>query len=145
MKNIPFLSFEFQNRIYRKQILDAIAEVYDSNWYVLGKQVSNFEEEYATFHTIDYCVGVANGLDALILALKSLNIKEGDEVLVPSNTYIATWLAVSACGAKPVGVEPDLKTYNISPNNLKDSLTPLTKAIIPVHLYGQACKWGGIG
>lgn len=140
MKNIPFLSFEYQNSVYRKQVLEAMTEVYDSNWYILGKYVSDFEEKYANLHTIGYCVGVANGLDALILALKSLNIKKGDEVLVPSNTYIATWLAVSACGAKPVGVEPDPKTYNISPKNLNSSLTPLTKAIIPVHLYGQACE-----
>jgi dTDP-4-amino-4,6-dideoxygalactose transaminase len=119
---------------------EAFASVYDSYWYVMGQSVSLFEKEYAEFNKTKYCIGVSNGLDALHLALKAMGIGAGDEVIVPSNTYIATALAVSYVGAKPVFVEPDIRTYNINPANIAAAITPRTKAIMPVHLYGQACE-----
>ncbi len=137
---IPFLSFKYQNKIYRKEILKAISDVYDSNWYILGEYLEKFEKEYSFLNKTTYTIGVANGLDALTISLKTLNIGEGDEVIVPSNTYIATWLAISNVGAKVVPVEPDILTYNININLIKNSITKKTKAIIPVHLYGQACE-----
>jgi dTDP-4-amino-4,6-dideoxygalactose transaminase len=138
--SIPFLSFESQNKQIRTQVLAAMAQVFDSGWYVLGESVKRFEAEYATFNQTAACVGVANGLDALFLALKALDIQAGDEVLVPSNTYIASWLAVSLVGATPVPVEPSLATYNLDPVRIKAAITPRTRAIMPVHLYGQACE-----
>ncbi len=121
------------------EIMQAFEAFYDSNWYVLGKQVTEFEQAYANFNQTTYCVGVSNGLDAIHLALLALNIGEGDEVIVPSNTYIATWLAVSYVGATIVPVEPDIRTYNIDASEIEKAITAKTKAIIPVHLYGQAC------
>lgn len=115
----------------------AIKRVLESGWYILGEEVDAFEQEYATYCEAKYCVGVANGLDALHLALLALDVGPGDEVIVPSNTYIATWLAVSQCGATPVPVEPNEATYNIDPSRIEAAITPRTKAIIPVHLYGQ--------
>ena len=112
---IPFLSFAPQHTPIREEVLAAVAGVYDSHWYVLGSAVEQFEREYAAFNQVGYCVGVANGLDALHLALRALGVGEGDEVIVPSNTYIATWLAASFVGAKPVPVEPDPLTYNLDP------------------------------
>ena len=141
---IPFLSFTPQHGPIREEVLNAIAAVYDKQWYVLGDQVLGFEEEYARFNHVPYCIGVANGLDALHLALLALNIGPGDEVLVPSNTYIATWLAISFVGATPVPVEPNPATSNIDPARLAAALTPRTKCIMPVHLYGQACEMGPI-
>ncbi|GAB3301007.1 DegT/DnrJ/EryC1/StrS family aminotransferase [Hymenobacter tenuis] len=138
--NIPFLSFGPQNQAVRAQVLQAMERVYDSQWYVLGEAVKQFEREYATYSGTTHCIGVANGLDALFLALKALGIQAGDEVLVPSNTYIATWLAVSYLGATPVPVEPRLTTYNLNPELVEAAITPRTKAIMPVHLYGQACE-----
>jgi dTDP-4-amino-4,6-dideoxygalactose transaminase len=108
-----------------------------SGWYILGKEVSAFEEEYAYFCDAKYCVGVGNGLDALQLILRALDIGAGDEVIVPSNTYIATWLAISYSGAQPIPVEPDRRTYNIDPGRIQEAITQRTRAIIPVHLYGQ--------
>ena len=108
-----------------------------SAWYVLGKELEAFEQEYAAYCDSKHCVGVANGLDALHLLLRAYGIGAGDEVIVPSNTYIATWLAVSQVGATPVPVEPDEKTFNLDPAGLAAALTPRTKAIMPVHLYGQ--------
>jgi dTDP-4-amino-4,6-dideoxygalactose transaminase len=121
-------------------MLKAFEEVYDSYWYVLGNKVKQFEEEYASFNHTKACVGVSNGLDALHLSLKALGIGKGDEVIVPSNTYIATVLAVSYVGAKPVFVEPNIETYNIDFSKIEEAVTPNTKAIMPVHLYGQACE-----
>lgn len=123
----------------KMEIMQAFEAFYDSNWYVLGKQVTEFEQAYANFNQTTYCVGVSNGLDAIHLALLALNIGEGDEVIVPSNTYIATWLAVSYVGATIVPVEPDIRTYNIDASEIEKAITAKTKAIIPVHLYGQAC------
>ncbi len=114
--------------------------MYDKQWYVLGDQVKAFEAAYAEFNGVHHCIGVANGLDALHLALLALNVGPGDEVLVPSNTYIATWLAISFVGATPVPVEPNPVTYNIDPSRLEAAITPKTKGIMSVHLYGQACE-----
>ena len=121
-------------------MLAALARVYDSAWYVLGDEVAAFEREYAAFNRVPYAVGVANGLDALALALRVLGVGPGDEVLVPANTYIATWLAVTHVGARPVPVEPDPATSNIDSARLVAACTSRTRAILPVHLYGQACR-----
>ncbi|TYZ07047.1 DegT/DnrJ/EryC1/StrS family aminotransferase [Hymenobacter lutimineralis] len=137
---IPFLSFEPQNQAIRAQVIEAMTRVFDSQWYVLGNAVKQFEAEYADYSQTAHCIGVANGLDALFLSLKALGIQAGDEVIVPSNTYIATWLAVSFLGATPVPVEPNLATYNLDPALVEAAVTARTKAIMPVHLYGQACE-----
>ncbi|MBC6988282.1 DegT/DnrJ/EryC1/StrS family aminotransferase [Hymenobacter sp. BT491] len=136
---IPFVSFEAQNAQIRAAALAAMETVFDSQHYVLGQQVQRFEAEYAAFNQVQYCVGVGNGLDALHLSLRALGVGPGDEVIVPSNTYIATWLAVSQVGATVVPVEPDKETYNIDPESVAKAITKYTKAILPVHLYGQAC------
>ncbi len=137
---IPFLSFDVINEEIREDMFKAFHDVYDSKWYILGNNVKKFEQEYAAFNHTNYCVGVSNGLDALFLALKALGIGDGDEVIVPSNTYIATLLAVSYVGAKPVLVEPRISTYNLDPGLLEKAITPKTRAIMPVHLYGQCCE-----
>lgn len=142
--NIPFLSFNKMNADVKQELLPAFEKFIDSNWYILGEAVKKFENEYASFNNTAYSVGVANGLDALIIALKTLNIGKGDEVIVPSNTYIASWLAVSYVGATPVPVEPRLDTYNINPELIEEQITPRTKAIMPVHLYGQCCEMEAI-
>ncbi len=128
----------------KTEMLTAFEEVYDSNWFVLGNKVAAFEKAYALFNETKYAIGVSNGLDALHLALKALGIGRGDEVIVPSNTYIATALAVSYVGATPVFVEPDLHTYNIDPDKIEAAISAATKAIMPVHLYGQACEMEAI-
>jgi dTDP-4-amino-4,6-dideoxygalactose transaminase len=137
---IPFLSFEAVNKKIKAEILKSFEDFFDSNWYVLGERVAKFEKEYAIFNKINYAVGLSNGLDALHIALKTLGIGTGDEVIVPSNTYIATALAVSYVGAKPVFVEPNIATYNLDPLKIEAVITNKTKAIIPVHLYGQSCE-----
>lgn len=137
---IPFLSFSGIHPDLKAEMQEAFSKFYDSNWYVLGEFTKSFEKAYAAWNQVNHCVGVSNGLDALVLSLKALGIGEGDEVLVPSNTYIATWLAVSYVGAKPVPVEPDIRTYNICPRMAEKAITPKTKAIMAVHLYGQACE-----
>ncbi len=139
-RSIPFLSFDTTNAQIREELQEAFNRVFSSGWYILGKEVENFELEYAKWNQVKFCVGVSNGLDALHLSLRALGIGEGDEVIVPSNTYIATVLAVSFVGAKPIFVEPRLNTYNINPERVEEVITPRTKAIIPVHLYGQACE-----
>src|SRR5208337_4356753 len=108
-----------------------------SAWYVLGREVEAFEREFAEYCGVEHCVGVGNGLEALHLTLRAYGIGKNDEVIVPSNTYIATWLAVSYAGATPVPVEPDAKTFNLDPARVEAAITPRTKAIMPVHLYGQ--------
>ena len=112
----------------------------DSGWYIMGNKLKQFEQEYANFNQTKYAIGVGNGLDALALSLKALNIGEGDEVIVPSNTYIASWLAVSYEHATPIMVEPRLETYNINPDLIEEKITSRTKAIMPVNLYGQAAE-----
>lgn len=130
--------------MFRRDLNRRFLSVLDSGWYILGDQLASFERSYAKFCGTAYCLGVGNGLDALHLSLKCLGIGPGDEVIVPSNTYIATWLAVSCCGAKPVPVEPKLDTYNIDPDRIGASVTRRTKAVMPVHLYGQACEMEAI-
>ncbi|WP_243614346.1 DegT/DnrJ/EryC1/StrS family aminotransferase [Shimia aestuarii] len=135
--NVPFLDLGAAYRELKTEIDSAIQRVLDSGWYILGPEVEAFEAEWAAYCEADHAVGLANGLDALILALRALDIGSGDEVIVPSNTYIATWLAVTAVGARPVPVEPDPATHNIDPARIADAITPATRALLPVHLYGQ--------
>ncbi len=135
--NVPFLDLRAAYLELKSEIDTAIARVHDSGWYILGPEVEAFEEEWAEYCEASYAVGLGNGLDALTLALRALEIGPGDEVIVPSNTYIATWLAVSAVGATPVPVEPDPATYNIDPTKIAAAITPATRALLPVHLYGQ--------
>lgn len=137
---IPFLNLAPMHAAIKAEMHAAFDAVYEGNWFILGRQVEQFEVEYAAFNQTSYAIGVSNGLDALILALKALGIGMGDEVLVPSNTFIATVLAVSHAGATPIFVEPDIHTYNIDPLKIEQAITPRTKAIMPVHLYGQACE-----
>lgn len=134
---IPFLDLRAGYLELKPEIDAAVARVLDSGWYILGEEVKFFEAEWAAYCEAKHAVGVANGLDALHLALRALDVGPGDEVIVPSNTYIATWLAVSQCGATPVPVEPDNATYNIDPKLIEAAITPRTKVILPVHLYGQ--------
>lgn len=141
---IPFLDLRQINSRQREELTKAFLEVLDSGWYVLGEQCGAFEREFASYCGAEHCVGVASGLDALVLALKALDIGPGDEVIVPSNTYIATWLAVTQVGATPVPVEPDPDTYNIDPRRLSAALTSRSRAIMPVHLYGQAADMDAI-
>lgn len=141
---IPFLSFAPAHNEIRADILRAFEQFYDNGWYVLGEKVKQFEAAYAAFNKVQHCIGISNGLDALHIALKTLGIGPGDEVIVPSNTYIATALAVSYVGATPVFVEPDIRTYNIDPFKIEAAITPRTRAIMPVHLYGQACDMAAI-
>jgi dTDP-4-amino-4,6-dideoxygalactose transaminase len=137
---IPFNSFATTHPQMREEAIKTFENFYDSQYYVLGNMVKNFEKQYAELNQTKHCIGVANGLDALHIALKVLGIGKGDEVIVPSNTYIATVLAVSFVGAKPVFVEPNLYSYNLNPDLLEGAITKNTKAIMPVHLYGQACE-----
>lgn len=134
---IEFLDLRATTHSRRDALIAAATAVIDSGWFILGEQVSAFEREFAEYCAAPAAVGVANGLDAISLALRALEVGIGDEVIVPSNTYIATWLAVSHVGAVPVGVEPDPTTYNIDPALVEAAITPATKAIIAVHLYGQ--------
>lgn len=134
---IPFLEVGAATRELRSEIDAAIARVLDSGWYILGPEVESFEKEYAHWTGAKYCVGVGNGLEAIVLSLTALGIGPGDEVIVPANTYIATWLAVSRCGAIVVPVEPEPDTFCIDPNRVEAAITSRTKAILAVHLYGH--------
>lgn len=136
---IPFVSFKPMEKELDADLRAAFEKVYTNSWYIEGKEDKKFEETFAKFVGTDYCVGTGNGLDALMLALKALDIKEGDEVIVPANTYIATALAVTYVGASPVFVEPDIRTFNMNPNCIEEKITDKTIAIMPVHLYGQPC------
>jgi dTDP-4-amino-4,6-dideoxygalactose transaminase len=137
---VPFLSFNKMHNAIKAEMQTAFEKVYDSHWYIMGNSLKTFEANYANYSKTKYCAGVANGLDAIIISLKALNIGAGDEVIVPSNTYIATLLAVSYVGATPILVEPNIKTYNINVDLIEKAITKKTKAIIPVHLYGQICE-----
>ena len=134
---VPFLDLHAAYLELQTEIDSAVQRVLQSGVYILGEEVALFEEEWAAFCAAKHGVGVASGLDALILALRALDIGEGDEVIVPSNTYIATWLAVTAVGATPVPVEPDPSTHNLDPSRISSAIGPATKAVLPVHLYGQ--------
>ncbi len=135
---IPFLNLQAAYVELKSEIDEAVARVLASGTYILGSEVAAFEEEFAVYCEARHCIGVGNGLDALSLGLRALGVGPGDEVIVPSNTYIATWLAVSQCGAVIVPVEPDPATYNLDPAKLEAVITPRTKVIVPVHLYGQS-------
>ena len=141
---IDFLSLKAVNAPYEAEIRQAMSEVVDSGWYVLGNKVRQFENDWAEYCGTRYCVGCGNGLDALRLVLLAWmelgKIAPGDEVIVPANTYIATILAVSDCGLVPVPVEPDSETMLISPDNIRNAITDKTRVILPVHLYGQKCE-----
>jgi dTDP-4-amino-4,6-dideoxygalactose transaminase len=136
--NVPFLDIQAAYLELKEQIDAAMRRVMESGWYVLGEETAAFERDYAAYCSAAHCVGVANGLDALHLALLALGVQPGDEVIVPSNTFIATWLAVSQCGAIPVPVEPQAGGFNIDPARIEAAITARTKVILPVHLYGQA-------
>lgn len=136
---VPYLSFTPANEQIRDAMHRAFARVYDSQEYILGREVAGFERAWAVYCGTSRCIGVSNGLDALRLGLELVGVGPGDEVIVPSNTYIATVLAVSQTGAVPVFAEPDILTYNIDPSGIEAALSPKTRAVIPVHLYGQAC------
>ncbi len=139
-RSIPFVSVLPMEEELGGELKAAFERVLERSWYIGGTEDKAFEESFAKYCGRKYCIGVGNGLDAIVLALKALGITSGDEVLVPSNTYIATALAVTYVGATPVFVEPDIRTYNINPSLIERAITSKTKAIIPVHLYGQPCE-----
>lgn len=142
--NVPFVSFKPLEKELDSELRAAFERVYQRSWYIEGEEDAAFEKAFASYCGTKYCVGCGNGLDALMLALKSLGIGMGDEVLIPSNTYIATALAVTYTGATPVFVEPDIRTFNLDPSRLECALTPRTRAVMPVHLYGQPCDMAPI-
>jgi dTDP-4-amino-4,6-dideoxygalactose transaminase len=144
MSTLPFLDLRAINLRDREAFHLALDRVLDSGWLILGKELESFEHAFAQYCETTYCVGVANGLDALHLVLRAWGIGEGDEVIVPSNTYIATWLAVNQCGAKPIPVEPRLETCNLNPELIEAAVTSRTRAIIAVHLYGQPAEMDAI-
>lgn len=137
--NIPFVSFRPMERELDQDLRSAFERVLARSWYIRGAEDEAFEKAFAQYCGARYCVGVGNGLDALMLALKALDVGAGDEVIVPSNTYIATVLAVMYVGAKPIFVEPDIRTFNIDSARIEEVITPKTRVIMPVHLYGQSC------
>jgi len=134
---IQFLNLKEVNARHSEAIREAVDRVLASGWYILGSEVDAFEREFAAYCGVRHCIGVANGLDALVLALRAAGVGPGDEVLVPAHTFIATWLAVSQVGAIPVGVEPEQTSFNIDMCRAEAALTPRAKAIVPVHLYGR--------
>ncbi len=136
---IPFVSFLPMEKELNDELRFAFERVFKRSWYIEGVEDEQFEKSFAEYCGLKYCVGVGNGLDALMLIIKALGIGEGDEIIVPSNTYIATALAVTYVGAKPIFVEPKIETFNINPALIEACITDKTRAIMPVHLYGQAC------
>lgn len=144
LTKIKYYDLKTIHGLIREELEEAYHSVLSSGIYILGDVLERFENQWADYCGTKYCIGVANGLEALFLSLKALDIGQGDEVIVPANTYIATWLAVSHAGAKPVPVECDPRTYNIDPNRIESSITPRTRAIIPVHLYGQPADMDAI-
>jgi dTDP-4-amino-4,6-dideoxygalactose transaminase len=145
---IPFLDLKAVNAQYRAEMIQAVTEVIDSGWYIQGSQLKAFEQEFADYCGTKHCVGVANGLDALILILRSYKelgrLKEGDEVIVPANTYIASILAITENRLKPILVEPNIHTFNLDPNLVERAITSNTKVILAVHLYGQLANMPAI-
>jgi len=138
---VPFLDLQAVNHQYQQELKDACARVIDSGWYIMGNELTQFETEFAAYCGTKHAIGVANGLDALILVLRAWKelgkLKTGDEVIVQANTYIASVLAITENGLEPVLVEPCADTYNLDPALVRAAITPNTKAILPVHLYGQ--------
>jgi dTDP-4-amino-4,6-dideoxygalactose transaminase len=141
---IPLLDMKSPYLELKPELDDAYRRVMESGWYILGEEVEAFEQEFAAYCGAPFCIGVGNGLEALHLILRGYGIGPGDEVIVPANTYIATWLAVSYAGARPVPVEPDPLTCNLDPGRIEQAITPRTRAILPVHLYGQTAAMGEI-
>lgn len=141
---VPFATFLPMHNEIRQELDSAYNRVLDKSYFIHGDECRKFEEEFAEYCGVKYCVGVATGLDALFLILKAMNIGNGDEVIVPSNTYIATALAVSYTGAKPVFVEPEIETFNINPSRIEEKITSNTKAIIAVHLQGRTANMEAI-
>jgi dTDP-4-amino-4,6-dideoxygalactose transaminase len=137
---IEYENLHKSNFAFNNQYIEAFKEVLESGWYILGNQVKHFEDNFAVYNDTSCCVGVASGLDALFLSLKALSFPSGSEVIVPSNTYIATILSVLQCDLKPVLAEPDIQTYNIDPDNIESLITKNTRAILVVHLYGKCCS-----
>ena len=141
---IPFLDLKNINQQYRVELIEACTRVIDSGWYISGKELENFEQNFANYCGVKFAIGVANGLDALVLTLRAWKelgkLKDGDEVIVPSNTYIASILAITANNLTPVLVEPDINTYNIDPAKIQQAITAKTRVILPVHLYGQLAE-----
>jgi dTDP-4-amino-4,6-dideoxygalactose transaminase len=141
---IPFLDLARLHAPIRPQLDDAYRRVMDSGWFIMGPELEAFEAEFAAYCETPHCIGVANGMEALHLLLRAYGIGAGDEVIVPSHTFIATWLAVSQAGATPIAVEPDAASYNINPDAIEAAITPRTRAIIAVHLYGQPADMDAI-
>ncbi|NSL85508.1 DegT/DnrJ/EryC1/StrS family aminotransferase [Chitinophaga sp. Mgbs1] len=137
---IDYENLGLLNKPFFEEFKAAFNETLESGWYILGSKVKEFETAYAQYHGSKHCLGLANGLDALTLSLRAFNFAPGDEVIVPSNTYIATILSIAQCGLKPVLVEPDIRTYNIDADKIEAAITPRTKAIMVVHLYGKSCE-----
>lgn len=145
---VPFLDLQSINGNYKQEFLKALEEVIDRGWYIMGEQVKNFETAFADYTGTRHCIGVANGLDALVLIFEGYKqlglLQEGDEVIVPSNTFIASLLAVSRTGLVPVPAEPDIRSCLISPDEIRKKITSKTRAIMPVHLYGRLCEMDAI-
>ena len=145
---IPFLDLKNINKAHKAEFMNCLERVIDSGWFILGQSVTNFEAEFAHYCGTRHCIGVANGLDALILILEGYRelgiMQNGDEIIVPSNTYIASILAISRAGFTPVLVEPDIKNYLLDPSRIEEKITDRTKGIMPVHLYGQLCDMAAI-
>lgn len=134
---VPFLDLKAAHEELKGELTSAFQRVLESSWFIMGPELEAFEDEFATYCGAEHCIGVGNGLEALHLLLRAYGIGPGDEVIVPSNTFIATWLSVSQCGATPVPVEPDIHTHNIDPRLIDAAITSRTRAIMAVHLYGQ--------
>ncbi|WP_061249403.1 DegT/DnrJ/EryC1/StrS family aminotransferase [Leptospira alstonii] len=141
---IEYENLRLANAPYFEEYKTRLLKVIESGWYVLGQEVSNFENQFTQYNGNRHCIGVGNGLDALILSLKALNLEEGSEIIVPSNTYIASILAILHAGLKPILVEPDIKTYNIDPKRIEEKINARTRGILVVHLYGKPCEMDSI-
>jgi dTDP-4-amino-4,6-dideoxygalactose transaminase len=137
---IEYENLGLLNKTFFEEYKSSFQQTLESGWYILGNNVTHFEKEFADYHSSKHCIGVASGLDALILALKAFNFEPGSEVIVPSNTYIATILSILHSGLKPVLVEPDISTFNINPKLIEEKITSKTKALMIVHLYGKSCE-----
>ncbi len=142
--SIPYVSFHPMEKELENDLRAAFDRVFSHSWYIAGEEDTSFEKAFAKYCGVEYCVGVGNGLDALVLALKALGIGRGDEVIVPSNSFIASALAVTYVGATPVFVDPNIQTFNIDTQKIESAITKKTKAIMPVHLYGQACEMDSV-
>lgn len=144
MRALPFLDLSLTHLQCTEELDQAYQRVMKTNWFIMGQELAAFEAEFAAYCQSQHCIGVGNGLDAIVLILKAMNIGPGDEVIVPANTFIATWLAVEQVGARPVPVEPSSTTYNIDPSRIEAAISARTKAIIVVHLYGQPAAMNAI-